>query len=442
VFGLACSPNSQILATADSEGNIRLWDLPVRREITSLAAHVGSVWVLAFSPDGKRFASGGLDKTVKLWDTETQQLLHTYRGHLGRVVALTFSPDGTKLVSGGFDGTVRVWQASSKPEAYVFHGHHARDAVCVGFSADGRLFAMTTNSPVADPATNRVDYFNPAAGQVALFDSATRTHRATLPGNPFVFAPVGDLLASYVAETRLQLWATDTMKMVGELSTAGRIPEPRSMFFAFSPNARRVAIGCEGNRVEVWDVASQRRFNVLRVGTNASAPGVLFWQGENHLITWRSDDGNVTLWEMEPQRPVSATRVEGLEAVAISPNRRQLAVSAGRQVSLWDLPALTPLATTLSGNAGLIVSLVFSPDGKTLGAGNNEGAVRLWNVTTGKEITTLHPHISYVRALAFSPEPASRYFATGSIDDTITLWAAPSFAEIEAVGAIGAGRTH
>jgi WD40 repeat protein len=58
--------------------------------------------------------------------------------------------------------------------------------------------------------------------------------------------------------------------------------------------------------------------------------------------------------------------------------------------------------------------------------------VKLWNVVTGKELTTLHPHISYVRTLAFSPEPASHYFASGSIDDTIKLWTAPSFEETDA----------
>jgi WD40 repeat protein/serine/threonine protein kinase len=438
VFGLACSPDGKTLATGDSEGNIRLWDLSSRHEITSVAGHTGPVWVLAFSPDGKRFASGGLDKTVKLWDMETQRLIHTYRGHLGRVVSLEFSPDGSTLVSGSFDGTVKVWQPRPKPEAYVFRGHHARDAVCVSFSSDGRLFAMTTNRPIANPTTDRVDYFNAAADRVALFDSSTRTHKATLPGKSFVFAPVGSLLTTYLPTNRLQLWATDTMQMAGEIVTTSRIPEPAAMFFAFSPTAKRIAVGCEENRVEVWDVAARRRLQVLQVGTNGSAPGVLFWQGENHLITWTGNDGSVVVWEIEPQRRISTTRIESLEALAISPDQRRLAV-AGRLVSLWDLPTLTPSRMTLSGNAGSIFSLAFSPDGKTLATGSNEGAIKLWNLTTGKEITTLHPHISYVRTLMFSPEPASRYLASGSIDDTITLWAAPGFDETDGFAAMSNG---
>ena len=85
----------------------------------------------------------------------------------------------------------------------------------------------------------------------------------------------------------------------------------------------------------------------------------------------------------------------------------------------------------LVGNAGSVEVIAFSPDGKTLAAGSHEGSVKLWNSATWREITTLRPHISVIRILAFSPEPASRFFATGSIDDTIKLWRAPTFAETD-----------
>ena len=157
----------------------------------------------------------------------------------------------------------------------------------------------------------------------------------------------------------------------------------------------------------------------------------MFWRDGEHLITWDAGDGAINLWEIARQRRLSTAAISGLDAVALSPDGRTLAGGVEQLVYLWDLPTLKPSRTTLRGNAGSVVSLAFSPDGKTLAAGSNEGSVKLWNAATWKEITTFHPHISYVRALAFSPEPESRYFASGSIDDTIKLWTAPTFAEID-----------
>src|SRR5262249_10819572 len=149
-------------------------------EVTTVAAHASPVSVLSFSPDGELFASGGLDTTVKLWDTQTQELLNTYRGHLDRVVDLEFSRAGTTLRSAWFDGTFRASQPKPKPEAHVCRCIHSREAVCVGFSSEGRLFAMMTNSPAGDQATSRVDYDNSLANRVGLSDSPTGSHRDTL----------------------------------------------------------------------------------------------------------------------------------------------------------------------------------------------------------------------------------------------------------------------
>ena len=76
---------------------------------------------------------------------------------------------------------------------------------------------------------------------------------------------------------------------------------------------------------------------------------------------------------------------------------------------------------TLAGHEGLVNSVAFSPDGKTLASGSYDNTVKLWDVGSGKVIRTLTGHEDvYVYSVAFSPD--GKTLASGSNDKTIKLW--------------------
>jgi WD40 repeat protein len=67
-----------------------------------------------------------------------------------------------------------------------------------------------------------------------------------------------------------------------------------------------------------------------------------------------------------------------------------------------------------------LLALAYSPDGKLLATGGNEGVVKVWDTNSGKQILALRGHTSRIWSASFSPK-GSR-LATGSEDGTLRIW--------------------
>ena len=94
-----------------------------------------------------------------------------------------------------------------------------------------------------------------------------------------------------------------------------------------------------------------------------------------------------------------------VRSVAISANGQVLA-SAGwgdKTVKLWDVSTGRELQS-LWGHADSIDSVAFSPDGSTLASGSEDKTVKLWEVATGHELRTLAGRAYQVGPVDFSPD--------------------------------------
>ncbi|MEO9854033.1 MAG: caspase family protein [Reichenbachiella sp.] len=80
-----------------------------------------------------------------------------------------------------------------------------------------------------------------------------------------------------------------------------------------------------------------------------------------------------------------------------------------------------PLETVIQrGHRAAVRAVAYSPDGKFLATGSRDNSIKLWQVSTGREIRTFLGHLNPVNTLTF--DPTGQWLASGSSDNSIMIW--------------------
>ena len=383
---VAYSPDGKTLASGDTKGIIRLWNVATRRLIGEpLTGHEDRILGLTFSPDGKVLASGSGDKRIILWNVDTRQPLGPPLAvHTDAVKCLTFSPDGKLLVSGSYDRSIILWDMTTRQPVGLPLTGHTTDVLSVALSPDGKLLASSSCGKMDDTGRCR-------QGEIRLWDVATRQ-------------PLGAPLTGHTN------WVNSV---------------------AFSPDGKLLASGSSDNTIILWDVATRQPLDSPLSKHTAAVASVAFNRDGSWLASGSSDN-SIILWQVATRKPLDTLfgPAAPVRNVAFSPDGLMLASGSNSNLILWDLSIRQPLGETLSGHTNRVTSVAFSPDGRTLASGGcggtqptepcQSGQIRLWNVTSRQP---LGPPLAYqtgwVNDMAFSPD--GRMLASGSDDKTIVL---------------------
>jgi hypothetical protein len=148
-------------------------------------------------------------------------------------------------------------------------------------------------------------------------------------------------------------------------------------------------------------------------------------------------DASARLEQARMFRAVDYSRVEEFEQITLtadgelycaefSPDQQTIAAGSEKEVLIWQLPAAKGQEAALKlAHDDYVYSVAFTPDGKILVTGCEDGAVRFWDSHTGKIIRTVAKvhNGSAVYAVATSGDGA--YLATGGYDGYVQLWNLP-----------------
>jgi WD40 repeat protein len=431
IWGVAFSPDSQLVAGTDEKGNLLVWERASGNRRFHVVAHPvpnakqNQVWhtKVTFNHDGTQLATScDSDEVVKVWDAETGELLQ-FLGTGDGFYRAAFSPNGKWLAAadatdsrspGG--GLVRVWDVRSGKSRHVFPGDH-KGVTWLTFSPDEKLLATGTEETVAiwELETGR----------------EVGTYRGGHQGGvrALAFRQGGRELTSLGSDGVIKTW------------DATRGPECRILR---TGAAWQATISNDGRRVAAAASHVTKR-----------AFGTVVWDAENgQELTWfASDPESPRVVALSPDGRLVASAVAvgnttGMVRIWDVPTgevvqRRSLPHVVGQHVAAWAVaPAAAPGAPLLGpslatagafagmnwNGVGLIRNLpeqgpaapcdavAWSADGKLIASGGQDRIVRVWDAASGTQLWAQGGHNRTLSAVAFSRDGKRLASASGGIE--------------------------
>lgn len=460
---LRFSPKGDELAIAFNDGSVGVWDLEGRKKQQILADD--KLGRMAYSVDGSMLATTS-DRLVTLWRADTgQRIVEMKATYQIEDVALSV---GKVFAASG--GTVFEWDLAGK----LIHTWPTNQSVFrLALSPDGRLFATdgratcltlreTTGGKDAVASKRHSDAICCAqfvgnggtiaslgmGDQIIVWDAATGAVKNQISIEntpPRITGPQRlattrrhQLIAFCVQGTGIEIWQAGEDKPQKTLKAR---KEQDFLSLAFSPDGCHLAAGDVEGRIKVWDVASGKELLSATACANRSERKKLasLIRGSPepyhptdcwgiHSLAWAPDGKtilaaipDVTLWV-----DVATGAIGKRFVVSPGSKNRYLEYSSDGSVIADFQCCDCHLRNASDGRVLLTIKdlwsnvVAMSPRDAVLAVAEPDGTIRLIEVPTGKQLTTVAGHRGTVESLAFSHD--GRLLATGGSDTTILLW--------------------
>ncbi|MEB3829398.1 AAA-like domain-containing protein [Phormidium sp. CCY1219] len=232
------SPDGEHFATAQPEGQLRIWNLSGTAQSPSFTAHEGRIVSMSFSSDGQRLATAGEDGMVRLWDLFGNSLEPEFKSMGNEVKSISFSSDGERIAIANGPGLLQVWNLSNNQVRKLPFPYG--EVTSVSFSPDGKRLAIAAED-------GKIRLWNLSGEELDKFNSDTRWI------NSMSFSPDGNLLATAGTDGTVTLFVLSG-SLSKQVLAKFQADETDVLSMTFLSNGEQIVTVGTDNAVTWWEL--------------------------------------------------------------------------------------------------------------------------------------------------------------------------------------------
>jgi WD40 repeat protein len=377
---------NRVVSTTDS-GSICVHSIKSNERKILQQSDVNKLGSIAISPDGKVLLSGATDTKASIWNLDSGVVMRVLDpkhrvGHRGQIWATTYSKDGKMVASG--DNTankssgLKLWQASDGKLIRIFKSGTVSH---LSFSPDGRMLVSCWTG------SEDVKVFDTHSGKLIL---KLPNHKDGATGCEFSSDGRYLLTAAEDADTRL--WDVATGKCIQTYSDTVRPREGLSFSGAYTIAISRndsMIMGTHAGSIDIWDTRS------------------------GLLIRKLTDSVNGRSSMFEVRKILSSNDSKTIFTISLDLKGiwfRVWEAASGKLVRKFEMSGF-------DGGADL------SPDNRYIATGCGDGLIRIWDLSTGKEVYKFSEYCDRSWGVSWSPD--GKYILCGTLEGTVIMWKVP-----------------
>ena len=417
------SPDLNLLLLSDRANPIKVVDLHTGELLQNFENTTGfetSCGILTFFPDGEKFLLGHNNGAMSIWDLKTESIQKTLQEHNGFIRAASFSKNGKTFLSASSDESIKLWDANTENLLHSYTGHSSYVSHAY-FSPDGESVFIIGKFPFEGSSMMREVETDTGVYHTKLFQQVDPSY-TSMPNYKVIASNDGSKVLAIGDENKsLNLLDAQT----GEVLQSYGNQEAEILTIRFSPDNSQIITGSQEGAIKIFDASTGeelRSINLEPLATFALSPDMkkILLSVFSSPLDSQEIKGTSKLYDLQTE--ILLRTFPGAVG-SFSPDGKMIANSDNNLLKVWNAESGALIYQTEAHPPDWYHEFFhtkFSPDGKLLLTGGNDGLAKLWKIDSGELLHTFGPHEEMVKYLDFSPDGAKVLIVFQ--DETIRLW--------------------